>query len=192
MEEWLVSADGREYLSELAGLCASLAGVFLGPENPNRAGIDGNGAPPEDEYDRLFLPVGGGANVPLYESVLRYDSLMTPGCIDPLLMLYELAGPEFRPAREGPPDHLGAQIEFLALLLRQIAETQEKARLDQLRVAALELLNGHLFPFAEAFVKRLTAAKAHEHFAKAGQLLLATLYATQMSVNHTGSLPPRN
>jgi TorA maturation chaperone TorD len=174
--------DGREVALQLEGRWAEIlkqnppGAPALPPGGEElRDGLGRLGRSPADEleveYARLFLH-GRPATAHPYESFYRVGQLCDPACLAELGELYEAAG--IHPAADGrvAPDHLGLELEFLATLLRALADPgiEEPAR-SSIRALAAELLQAHLQPFASTFIARLAEMRPAGYFNVAADVL---------------------
>jgi len=131
------------------------------------------------EYVRLFLH-GRAATAHPYESFYRTGALMDPECLEGLGALFAAAG--IAPEKGGPPpDHLGVEASFLALLLRGLSTAEGEAT-PALRAIAAELVNGHLLPFVSAFRERLAPLAPCRTFDAAAAALASAAAAARNMV----------
>jgi TorA maturation chaperone TorD len=124
----------------------------------------------EIEYVRLFLH-GQGATAHPYESFYRTGQLMDAECLGGLDALYAAAG--VQPRKDSVlPDHLGVELEFLALLLRGVltSHAHGEANLGVRRIAR-KLLEDHLLPFSGTFRSRLGELRPAPYFSAAADAL---------------------
>jgi len=134
----------------------------------------------EIEYVRLFLH-GRPVTAHPYESFYRGGQLLDEACLDDLEALLAAAGVEPGGNRV-TPDHLGVELDFLALLVAGLAdEDLEQRQREAVRHLAERLLFDHLTGFVEAFVARVQASEPDPYHQAATQLLAdAVAAATRM------------
>jgi TorA maturation chaperone TorD len=190
-------------LRALAGALDALAEVFLVPGSPagaraaaaaaalraagpglaaTAAALEALAAAPADatgeSFARLFL-VGRGSAAHPFESFYRAGTLADPGCLDELYELYGAAGVRPEAGLAAAPDHLGAELDLLALLLAGLAGTRAgSAARAELAELAATLVNRHLTPFLAAFGARLAAAAPAPRYAAAARAAAAAAAAT--------------
>lgn len=138
----------------------------------------------EVEYTRLFVGPGAPLVSP-YESVhVDREQADIPGLIWGKTTLavrdaYREAGLTLRPGPE-PPDHLAAELEFLAFLSQ--AESASLARGDRRQAESARqrrtaFLADHLHRWAPTIAERVAAEARHPLYEAAGRLLKAALTA---------------
>lgn len=140
----------------------------------------------EIEYVRLFLQ-GQGATAHPYESFYRTGQLMDAECLGGLDAFYAAAGVQPRDEGSVSPDHLGVELEFLALLLRGVSSSQAhgEANLEVRRIAR-KLLDDHLLPLSVAFRSRMGELRPAPYFSAAAEALGHALAAADamLTVHH--------
>jgi TorA maturation chaperone TorD len=130
-----------------------------------------------EEHSRLFL---GGGLVPLREGGYGGGSRFAgqPVDIADINGFYLAFGFELADLSPVPPDHLGAQLEFLSLLLLKAAHAVRKGSLREVRTierARRHFLNDHLGRWTGALAEALRDASAPAPYAALGELLRATI-----------------
>ena len=132
--------------------------------------------PLDIEFARLFLAARTPIAYP-YESYYRGGLLADPACLAELRELYGIAG--VMPDGAGvAPDHLGAELDLLALALAGLAGSSAGDEADGALVAlAAELIEEHLRPFLEAFAQRLVGAAPAPYYAAATRAAVAAVAA---------------
>lgn len=132
----------------------------------------------EGEYNRAFVgPLQLVA--PPYESVYLYDdrSIFRESTLE-VRRCYVEAGFVMRQKNVEPDDCLGAELEFLANLWREVAEGDgEKALLALERATYFE--QTHLRCWCGPFVEALTTPKTCPHYAALGRLLNSFVKTSQ-------------
>lgn len=177
--------------AEAAGLAAdqrlaapALAGVMAALEELS----DAPGSELDVEYVRLFLH-GRPATAHPYESYYRSGRLADEDCVSDLESLLAAAGVEPEGAAV-PVDHLGIELDLLALLLAGLADDEQPqpARREIAEIAE-RLLADHLVPFAAAFLERLEQAAPEPYYRAGAAVLQAALAAapTVLAVVSEGS-----
>ena len=133
------------------------------------------------EFARLFL-AGRGAVAHPFESAHRTGRLMDPGCLAGLDDLFAAAG--VRPGEGGnPADHLSAELDFLALVLRGIVDAGRGGEAHAtLTAIASKLLDEHLAPFVAAYTARLDLLGPAPYFSAASELLVEVVESTSRHV----------
>jgi TorA maturation chaperone TorD len=136
----------------------------------------------EVEYVRLFLHGGWGTAHP-YESFYRSGQLADEACLDDLESLLAAAGVE-PDGHRVTPDHLGVELDFLALLLAGLAdEDLDQRECESIRHLAERLLLDHLTDFVAAFVARVQGAGPDPYHQAATQLLADAVAAAGRMVS---------
>jgi len=191
----------RGALRGLAGALDVVAGVLLVPGSPagpriatlaaelraaapeltvTAAALDEIAAAPGDatgeEFARLFL-VGRTPTAHPFESFYRTGTLADPECLAELHELYEVAGVRPEGVLAAAPDHLGAELDLLALLLAGLAAGGDDEARGAVRTLALTLIDRHLDPFVAAFGRRLAAAAPSPRYAAAAHAAGAAVAA---------------
>jgi TorA maturation chaperone TorD len=143
------------------------------------------GAPESDrdpEFVRLFLHGRPVAAHP-YESFYRGGQLDDVEVLTDLAELYAAAGVRPEAGHAVPLDHLGAELDLLALLLHGLAgcaaNPPARAALAEL---AGRLLHDHLEALAAAFTARLAGAAPAPYYRAAARALLACVTAAGSAV----------
>ncbi|MFH1177983.1 MAG: molecular chaperone TorD family protein [Acidobacteriota bacterium] len=177
-EAFLVpGADVRERACQLAAEAVQ-AGEGLAAVGAALKALDGTSPIDLDnEYVRLFLH-GRPVTAHPYESFYRTGLLAAPECLVDLEELFTAAG--VRPGEAGPAalDHLGIELDLLALLLHAlVAPALEPRVADVIAKVASRLLRDHLAGFAVAFTARLAAANPGPYYRAAGALLASAIDA---------------
>jgi len=138
----------------------------------------------EVEYTRLFLGPGLPA-VPPYESVYvnREEAhvlgLLWSQATFAVRDAYQQAGLTPHPGSE-PPDHLAAELEFIALLSQREAAARAEGDLQEaegIRQQRTSFLANHLRRWAPVVAERVAEQAQHPLYEAAGKLLLAVLAA---------------
>lgn len=178
-------ADLRGVAAELAGRPALDQASLDAVGTSLRALAEAPAAELDPEFVRLFLH-GRPFTVHPYESFYPSGQLGDERVLADLAELYAAAG--VRPdAASVAPDHLGAELDLLALLLHGVAgcAAGSPARAALLRVAS-RLLGGHLEPFAAAFTGRLEGAVPSPYYRAAARALVACLTAAAAALTPPG------
>jgi len=129
------------------------------------------------EYARLFL-TGRTPTAHPYESFYRAGSLGDPACLGELRELYAVAGVQPELTGAVAPDHLGAELDLLALALAGLADPEIGGEAGgAIAELATRLISDHLEPFLEAFVRRLASAAPSPYHAAAAQAAQAAVAA---------------
>jgi TorA maturation chaperone TorD len=130
-----------------------------------------------EEHSRLFL---GNGLVPLREGGYGGGSRFAgqPVDIADISGFYLAFGFDVTEGSPVPPDHLGAELEFLSLLLLKKAQRLRKGSVLEVRTvdrARRLFLNDHLGRWADALAKALRDASSAPPYATLGELLRATI-----------------
>lgn len=154
-----LAADGRLADAGLEGVVADLGRLGEAPA-----------ADLEVEYVRLYLH-GRPLTAHPYESFYRCGLLADEACLDDLDALLRAAGVEPGGTRV-TPDHLGVELDLLALLLSGLAdEGLDPSEREAVRGLAECLLVDHLTEFVSAFVARVRSLAPDPYHLTASQLL---------------------
>jgi len=131
------------------------------------------------EYSRLFL---GGGLVPLREGGfgdgMRFAG--QPVDIADVSGFYLAFGFVLPDSAANPPDHLGAELEFMSLLHLKLALALQRGRMEHARVtrsAIAAFLQDHLGRWADPFVAALADKDAAPAYRTMGRLLAWTVEA---------------
>jgi len=137
------------------------------------------------EYSRLFL---GAGLVPLREGGfgdgLRFAG--QPVDIADVSGFYLAFGFVLPDSAANPPDHLGAELEFMSLLHLKLALALQRGRLEYVRVtrsAMAHFLRDHLGRWAAPFVAALADRDAAPAYRAIARLLAGTVKADCASLN---------
>jgi TorA maturation chaperone TorD len=195
-------AANAAVLKTIAGTLDVLAEAFLAPgadvraraaEQAARTRLSGPGLAPlaaalrelseaptaalDVEFARLFL-TGRTPTAHPYESFYRGGLLADPECLGELSELYAAAGVQPDSTAAVAQDHLGAELDLLALVLAGLADPEVRAEAgDAVAELATRLIGEHLEPFVEAFERRLTSAAPPPYYAAAARATLAAVAA---------------
>lgn len=120
------------------------------------------------EYTRLFRGIREGYGLPPpYESLYRGDRLMSDVTLA-VRRRYEAAGfGDVEPAA-GPPDHLGAELRFLALLCFREMEgwaTQDPQGAARTIAHQREFLDQHLLAWLPSYAERIRTESREPFYA---------------------------
>lgn len=138
----------------------------------------GRREPTEAEYTRLF---GVGLAATPYET--EYDPLATARKghrLADLAGFYQAFGVRLADGRAEFPDHIAAELEFMAILLLKVAHARAEAMEEPDAVceeAARKFLADHLGAWAPAFAERVEAATEDGFYRVAARLLRDFLLA---------------
>lgn len=158
-----LAADGRLAVAGLEGVVSHLGCLSEAPA------VD-----LEVEYVRLHLH-GRPLTAHPYESFYRAGLLADDACLDDLDALLRAAGVEPGGNRV-TPDHLGVELDLLALLLSGLAdEGLEPSEREAVSTLAGRLLVDHLAEFVSAFVARVRSLAPDPYHLAASQLLMDTV-----------------
>lgn len=165
-------------LSGLDGIACALPEGHQAELGPLLKELPALSPPPEREWTRLF---GVGLAAVPYET--EYDPLAVARKghrLADLLGFYEAFG--LRVARGLPefPDHISAELEFMALLLLKAAHAVSRAMAEARAVsedAARKFLADHLASWGETFAERVEAATEEEFYRLTARLLRGLLAA---------------
>ena len=137
------------------------------------------------EYSRLFL---GAGLVPLREGGfgdgLRFAG--QPVDIADVSGFYLAFGFVLPASAANPPDHLGAELEFMSLLHLKLALALQRGELEHVRVtrsATAHFLKDHLGRWAEPFAAALAEKGAAPAYRAAGRLLACAVAADCASLS---------
>ena len=129
------------------------------------------------EFTRLFL-TGRTPTAHPYESFYRAGRLADADCLADLGALYEGAGVQPDTALAAAPDHLGAELDLLALALSGLAAADVRGEaFTALAELAARLVDDHLTPFLAAFTARLAAVAPPPYYAAAASAAVAAVTA---------------
>jgi len=142
-------------------------------------------APLSIEHSRLFL---GAGLVPLREGGfgdgMRFAG--QPVDIADVSGFYLAFGFALPDSSASPPDHLGAELEFVSLLHLKIALALQRGRSEVLRItrsALAAFLQDHLGRWSQPFALALADAGAAPAYLATGRLLARTVEADCISFN---------
>jgi DMSO reductase family type II enzyme chaperone len=111
----------------------------------------------EADYLAAFELGRGKAAVPLFEGMHRGD-LGREGVLEDLLRFYEYFDAKLSETDREYPDHLVAELEFIAwLCLQEQAAEQKGGDAESFRCAARDFLTRHLAAWLPEFRRRLEA-----------------------------------
>jgi len=129
------------------------------------------------EYVRLFLH-GRPATAHPYESYYRTGALGDSACLTDLAELLAAAGVSPDAGHPVAMDHLGVELDLLALLLHGLATPDlRRESAAMVRELASRLLCEHLGSFVPAFAERLTALSPHAYYEAAADAVARALTA---------------
>jgi len=123
-------------------------------------------------YAEHFLHGFRRPTVHLQASAHRTGSLLDPGLLEELAGIYALAGIE--PVDVVHPDHLGAMVLLLGVLLQRL-QVAEGPRADVLEFAARDLVERHLGPLLADIQKGLQDAGPKDPYRAAADALESCL-----------------
>lgn len=137
------------------------------------------------EYSRLFL---GAGLVPLREGGFGdgFRFAGQPVEIADVSGFYLAFGFELPASAANPPDHLGAELEFMSLLHLKLVLARQRRKREQVRVtrsAMANFLKDHLGRWAESFNAALREAGAAPAYRTMGRLMAQTVIADCMSLD---------
>ncbi len=139
-----------------------------------RAAAEGEGL--AAEHQRLFYTEM--AATPYETEYGRASAARKGPALADVLGFYEAFGFRPAPAAVELPDHIGAELEFLGLLLLKDADARGRGAADEAAVAedaARKFFADHLGSWAPAFCRRLREAARHSFYAAVADLLQAFL-----------------
>ncbi|MBI4918018.1 MAG: DUF3373 family protein [Acidobacteria bacterium] len=190
-------ADVRARAAALAARPSFGAPTLRAVGESLRALADAPSREADIEYVRLFLH--GTPTVHPYESFYRTGSLDDPGCAADLAELYSAAGVGAGRDTPIPLDHLGLELDLLALFLHGVASSDGEARAAVAGLAG-RLLRDHLLPVTGPFCARLEATSpapafqiagvALRHAVGAAAGLFGELAGYQFDIDHMTSATP--
>ena len=134
---------------------------------------DGTGT----EYARLFLH-GRPVTAHPYESFYRSGELGDGECLAELAALLDAAGVTPDAGHPVAPDHLGVELDLLALLMHGVAVPGlGRGQAEQLRALARLLVERHLAAFVPAFAARLAGLEPPATYRTAAAAAVAAVRA---------------
>ena len=132
----------------------------------------GDGADLAVEYQRLFRTEMAASP---YETEYGPQRAARKGpALADILGFYEAFGFRPAPAATELPDHIGAELEFLSLLLVKEADARGRGAAEEAAVAgeaARKFFADHLAPWGPAFCRTLGEAARHPFYVAAADLL---------------------
>jgi TorA maturation chaperone TorD len=178
-------ADVRERAAALASRSAFGAPALTAVGASLRALAAAPVHEPDIEYVRLFLH--GAPTVHPYESFYRAGSLDDPEHAADLAELYAAAGVGAGRDTPIPLDHIGLELDLLALFMHGLANGDGAARAAVAGLAG-KLLREHLLVFTVSFCARLEGASPAPAFGAAGVALRHAVGAAARLVGEPAGL----
>jgi TorA maturation chaperone TorD len=181
-------------------------GEVLGPavhsaiarlENGRRPGYGGNGPTLFDlriEYTYLFINAVPHLPAPPYESAYSGLGLLMGEPVSQVLSAYREAGLDMGDARGLLPDHVVAELEFMAFLAGQEAATAQDAPAQARAWQARQqrFLAEHLLCWSPAFLTRIEKHARRPFYVQIADLTAALLRFEEQHSLQSASLTGRN
>ena len=146
------------------------------------------------EVEHTYLFINAVPHVPAspYESAYAGRGLLMGESVSQVLAAYRDAGLAISEDYDGLPDHIAAELEFMAYLLQQQAQAEEE---DPEKAATWKerqnrFLEEHLLRWGPVFLEKLASSTRNEFYRHLAGLLEALLQAEEQRI--TALTPHRN